>query len=279
VDSSSGRLRAGLWENIHEKIAESSSEDELIVLSMDQRASGDRIGHRLAITLAEILERLEGFYGRQEPDWPTDPYLFLVWWHCGYPASDVVCAKGWQSLNRHIGSRPAQLLAAPTTRLANALAAGGMVADVRAQRLQEIATRIQHEFGGDLRRHLLGPLKVARKILKTFPSIGDPGADRILLFAEIAPLAAIPSNCPHVLVRLRSGREQQNYTAIYREAQRQIAAEVHENFQSRKRAYLLLKRHGQELCKSTNPKCDRCPVNSCCLDFASRSVASGTNKQ
>jgi len=30
------------------------------------------------------------------------------------------------------------------------------------------------------------------------------------------------------------------------------------------RAYLLLKRHGQELCKRTNPKCAACPLNSRC---------------
>jgi len=38
--------------------------------------------------------------------------------------------------------------------------------------------------------------------LKTFPGIGNPGADRILLFARIEPLAAVPSACPHVLVRV-----------------------------------------------------------------------------
>ena len=46
--------------------------------------------------------KLESFYGQQEPCWPTDPYLFLVWWQCGYPASDTACAKGWESLNLEI---------------------------------------------------------------------------------------------------------------------------------------------------------------------------------
>jgi endonuclease III len=31
---------------------------------------------------------------------------------------------------------------------------------------------------------------------------------------------------------------------------------------------LLLKRHGQELCKRTKPKCENCPVNSSCAFFA-----------
>jgi len=45
--------------------------------------------------LDQLLESLEAFYGEQLTSWPTDPYLFLLWWHCGYPASDASCAKGW----------------------------------------------------------------------------------------------------------------------------------------------------------------------------------------
>lgn len=53
---------------------------------------------------AGILDRLEAHYGNQEPYWPTEPYKFLVWWHCGYPASDTGCAKGWESLRREVGA-------------------------------------------------------------------------------------------------------------------------------------------------------------------------------
>ena len=218
--------------------------------------------------LNEILKRIESFYGAQEPCWPTDPYLFLVWWHCGYPASDVTCAKGWESLNKLIGAEPQQLLAAPTPRLAAALKPGGMVPEIRAMRLKEIAARVQDEFGGDLRSGLVGPMAKVRKTLKKFPNIADPGADRILLFGGLAPIAAVPSNGTQVLVRIQRGRERENYGVNYREAQQAIEAEVPEKFDARTRAYLLLKRHGQELCKRTNPKCDRCPVSSSCAFFA-----------
>ncbi len=122
-----------------------------------------------------------------EPCWPTDAYLFLVWWHCEYPASDAACAKRWKSLNREIGVEPHQLLAALPANLATALRPGGMVPELRALRLKEIAARVQDEFGGDLQAPLVGPIAQVRKALKKFPSIGDPGADRILLLAGIAP--------------------------------------------------------------------------------------------
>jgi endonuclease-3 len=107
-----------------------------------------------------------------------------------------------------------------------------------------------------------------RKILKKFPSIADPGADRILLFGGIAPVAAVPSNCPHVIVRIQHGQERENYGVTYREAQQAIEAEVPEKFDARARAYLLLKRHGQEVCKRTKPKCAHCQINSSCAFFA-----------
>ena len=171
-------------------------------------------------------------------------------------------------LNREIGVEPEQLLAADPASLASALKPGGMVPELRAMRLKEIAVRVKDEFGGDLRAALVGPIAQVRKILKKFPNIADPGADRILLFAGLAPIAAVPSNCPHVLVRIQHGQERENYSVTYREAQKAIEAEIPQKFDPLVRAYLLLKRHGQELCKRTKPKCEQCPVNTSCAFFA-----------
>src|SRR5712692_10598977 len=113
---------------------------------------------KTALAIPEILKQLELFYGSQEPCWPVDPYLFLVWWHCGYPPSDAACSKGWDSLNGKIGTSPAQLLEATPAGLASALAPGGIVPELRAMRLKDIALRVQNEFSGDLRAALFGPL-------------------------------------------------------------------------------------------------------------------------
>jgi endonuclease III len=215
-------------------------------------------------SVTKILKQLEDFYGVQEPCWPTDPYHFLVWWYCGYPASDAACNRGWEPLQRDIGVETRQILAASPKALATALKPGGMVPELRAMRLKELAARVQDEFGNDLRGALAGSLDRARKILKSFHSIGDPGADRILLFAGLAPIVAVSSNCPHVLVRIQRGRERENYGVTYREAKEGVEAEVPAKFDALTRAFLLLKRHGQELCKRTKPKCAECPVRASC---------------
>ena len=220
------------------------------------------------MTTLEILDALETRYGPQAATWPTEPYEFLVWWHCGYPASDAACERGWEALRRAVGIAPEKILAASDAKLAEALKAGGMVPELRAQRLRQIAERVLREFGGDLRGALAGPLDAARKLLKKFPNIADAGADRILLFAGLSPVAAVPSNCPHVLVRIQLGLERENYGVTYREAQKLIEAEVRPALEARQRAYLLLKRHGQEVCKRSKPKCELCPVSAECRYFA-----------
>jgi endonuclease III len=216
-----------------------------------------------ALPLPELLDLLEAFHGSQAPSWPVDPYEFLIWWHCGYPASDERCARGWQALkNEKVGIQPAQLLAASQAKLTTALKAGGMVPEIRAQRLQQIAQRVMQEFDGDLNTLFAGRISAVRTALKKFPGISDPGADRILLFARVAPMAAVPSNCPHVPVRMMLGLED-NYSVTYREAQSLIEEAVPEQFHPRQRAFLLLKTHGQTICK-TKPRCDQCPVSAAC---------------
>ena len=251
-----------------------------------------------SITVPEILDLLERHHGKQTPWWPTDPYEFLIWWHCGYPQSDDRCVKGWAALTSQVGTSPRTLLAAKPAELASALKSGGMVPELRAMRLKEIAMRVQDELGGDLDAALreanavgctpsvVGqkrssklhrptansqrPTASARKILKSFPNIGDPGADRILLFAGMEPVGAVPSNNVHVLVRVLEGRERENYGVNYRASRQAIEAAVPPRFDARQRVYLLLKVHGNALCKAKNPKCDECPLRADCAYAAGK---------
>ena len=210
------------------------------------------------------LDSLESLYGTLQSAAPTDPYEFLIWWHCGYPPSEERCGKGWQALIDRVGIAPNRLIASTPAKLAAALAAGGMVPAVRAARLKEISARVVADHSGDLRSSLAHlSATQSRKLLKTFPGIGNPGADRILLFARIAPVAAVPSACPHVLVRVAQGPEGDKYAATYAAAHKMLDG-LPAAFDARIRAYLLLSRHGRELCKRTNPSCQRCPLRTVC---------------
>jgi endonuclease III len=242
----------------------------LVVLARVERAI-DGAGTAVAtLQITGLLDSLESNYGALDPVAPTDPYEFLVWWHCGYPASEERCSKGWASLTREVGIAPKRLIFASTAKLVGVLKAGGMVPDLRAARVKEIAERVQEEYGGDL-RSALSRLSVpqARKALKAFPGIGNPGADRILLFSRLSPVAAVPSACPYVLVRVLQGPEGPKYVAVYAAAQQTLNT-LPATVDERIRAYLLVARHGHELCKRSNPLCERCPLRAQCA-FATRS--------
>jgi endonuclease III len=222
--------------------------------------------------LSKILARLERFYGKPQPprailpdlSGAADPYEMILYANCGYPATDASCTKGFEALKKEVGLRPDDILKAPEETLTEVFRGTGMFPERRGVRIREIAARVKHEFAGNLGAVLKGPLPQARKALKSFPTIGDPGADKILLFTRTASIAAVPSNCVEVAVRLVRGQTNQNYGQNYREAQEIVRAGVAADCDSLLRAHLLLKQHGQEICKRTRPKCDQCPVSPHC---------------
>jgi len=228
--------------------------------------------------LAKVLDGLEKHYGVQKEVGPSDPYEMIVFVNSGYPASDAACTKGYAALKSEVGTKPEQILKAPKAKLVKLMKLGGIVPEVRAERLKLTARMVNQLFGGEL-KWALGKmmteektpaekrLRRVRSALKEFPVIGEPSADKILLFAGLTPVAAVPSANPAPLQRILFGREDKNYGAGYRAAQEAIGAELDENFEERRRAYLLLKKHGQEICKRTKPKCEICPINKMCVYF------------
>jgi endonuclease-3 len=233
--------------------------------------------------LTRALDALEVLYGPQTLAGPTDPYQMLLFLNSGYPASDVACVKGFDALKRAVGLDPGEILAAPTATLATAMRAGGIVPEQRTTRLQDIARSVKDEFGADLtaalRKLLRGPAtgadeawRRAKKVLQQFPTIGEPSAEKILLFAKLAPVAAVPSASVDVCTRLWRGEPGKNYAADYRAAREILSAGLPESFAPRQRAYLLLKKHGQQICKRSTPRCEKCPLTGQCAYVRARAM-------
>ena len=199
----------------------------------------------------------------------------ILYLNCGYPATDAACAKGFDALKREVGLSPREILSADDEQLTNLLRAGGIVPEKRAARLQETARKVKAEFGGDLKTALKKRLRLekdqagkgiksAKNALREFPVIGEPSADKILLFSKLAPVAAVPSAFVEVTARLWLGQSSSNYARDYRASSDVLDAALPETFDARQRAYLLLKKHGQQTCKRSRPKCEICPLTSHC---------------
>ena len=134
----------------------------------------------------------------------------------------------------------------------------------KCAKLLSIAKIAFEEFDSDLRSVLKKPLPQAKKALKRFPSIGDPGAEKILLFTRSYPVMALDSNGLRVLCRVGFAEEQKNYPATYRLVLDAIHGQLPKDYDSLIRAHQLLRQHGQELCKRSKPHCADCPLSDSC---------------
>jgi endonuclease III len=212
----------------------------------------------------QIISALRKYYGSPKPPVARDPFAQIVWENIGYLVNDTRRKNAFDQLEKKIGLEPPAILAAPLSELTSITKVGGILEGLRAQRLKEIAHITLNEFEGDLSSILKLPLSQAMKALKQFPSISDPGAEKILLFAGVYPILALDSNGLRVLLRLGFGEEKKYYTATYKSVRAALKDEVGSDFDSLIAAYQLLRQHGQELCRRTNPMCAKCPVRKTC---------------
>src|SRR5439155_20569616 len=137
------------------------------------------------------------------------------------------------------------------------IAGGGMLPEHRADKVMASA-RLANRIG------------VSEKTLRKFPSVGEPYADRILLFNGNKVTLAPDSNALRVLLRLGYGEESKNYAATYRSAVNATSAEL-PDAKFAQRAHILLRRHGQEVCKRTAPRCEVCPIRKDCAWYSANS--------
>jgi endonuclease III len=215
------------------------------------------------ITFSGLVNTLQRHYGAPAPPPSTDPLELIIWENIAYLASDERRAAAFAALKRDIGTHPEQILAAKHSALA-AIGKAGILPDVSAEKLLSIAKIAYEEFDSDLRSVLKKPLPQARKALRKFPSIGDPGAEKILLFTRSYPVMALDSNGLRVLCRVGFAEEQKNYSATYHLVQEAIHGQLPRDCDSLIRAHQLLRQHGQELCKRLKPRCAECPVRDSC---------------
>jgi endonuclease-3 len=150
---------------------------------------------------------------------------------------------------------------------------GGMRPETRVFRWREIARITLEQFGGNLDSVLTLPYAEARRALKLFPNIGEPGAEKILLLCGVASGLPLESNGLRVLIRIGYGRQQKDYGRTYRSVQDDLAPDFPTAAAPLTDAFLLLRTHGKSLCKDKEPLCSKCPVATGC-DHAAQRAAS-----
>jgi endonuclease III len=213
------------------------------------------------MSLAEDLDILGQVYDPPAP--PGDPFRHVLWDNAGYLVDDQRRRRLYDRFAAEIGLDPLAIAAADHAALMAIAVEGGMRPDVRVERWRSIAA-LTIEAGGDLNRALGAlPLAKARALLKRFPTIGDPAADKVLLFAGVAALPALESNGLRVLARLGLFVEGRSYDQSYKAGIAVLKAQGPDDIDGLRRAYLVLREHGKVLCRNT-PECAPCPLSETC---------------
>jgi len=197
-----------------------------------------------------------------------------------YLVGDEKREEAFDALRDRIGLSPVDILTAHDEKLLEVAHLGGMLPAARVEKLRRIANIALQEFNGDLQSMLKQSLAKTKRALKKFPGIGDPGAEKILLFTRTHPVLALESNGLRVLLRLGYGEERKNYSATHRAAQEAVKPELKEDFDWLIEAHQLLRLHGQQLCKRSEPRCAECPLKVDCRFYQARgSLASRSRDQ
>jgi endonuclease-3 len=220
--------------------------------------------------LKKLIARLQKHYGAPEMPPARCPFELVMWENACYLLPDSRRAEVFEAVRAQVGMSAEAIFRAPKDVLLPLATMGGMRPETRVFRWQEIARITLQQFEGDLDQILGWPYAKAKKALKQFPNIGEPGAEKILMFCGMAEGLPLESNGLRVLTRVGWGRVHlKNYGAMYKSVQEAISDEVPKSAEALARAHVLLRTHGKTLCKDARPQCFECPVEEMC-GFAAR---------
>jgi endonuclease III len=221
---------------------------------------------RPTLPLRVYIDRLRVLYGRPKRPIPSGPFEWIIWEHVASVPDDEQRALVFRTLRQKIGTTPQAILRTPKPKMLELLAPGGPNGSTRLARLRE-AAELMIEIGLARVRTLVreNPGE-AKKLLKRFKGIGEPGAERILLFCRTQATLAPEANGLRVLNRIGYGKPNANGPAAYRQITDALSPDLPRDYNWLIQAHQLLRRHGQDVCRTT-PRCEVCPLAPDCAWF------------
>jgi endonuclease-3 len=223
------------------------------------------------LEFSKLIAKLKKAHG--EPALPParGPFELVMWENACYLLPDERRAAVFEGLRQQVGMDAESIWKADQAVLLPLAKLGGMRPETRVFRWREIARITISQFGGNLDSILQLPYDKAKRALHQFPTIGQPGAEKILMLCGMSAGLPLESNGLRVLQRVGYGRAQKNYGATYRSVQDGIAEQVPKNTAALRRAHLLLRYHGKAVCRNNRPLCAECALASDCT-FAAKQV-------
>ena len=216
------------------------------------------------VVLVKVVDRLAAHYGKLKPPPIKDPFELVLYENVSYLVDDDHRLRAFRNLKQVIGHKPEDLLSASAKQFESVIRMAGIDKKGRVAKLIACAEVAVKKFNGNVSHVLKMPYKKAVAAMKLFPSIGEPGAKKILLFCGVGQVLPLESNGMRVMVRLGFGSESSNYPKTYRSVREAVDGRSPIDKKWLIAAHLLLRKHGQTTCKSKQPDCDRCSLAETC---------------
>ncbi len=213
--------------------------------------------------LARTVDRLSEFYGLL-PSPPSGPFAFAVWEILGAYTSPKRRDAAFGAMRRARALTPDAVMRTPQARLVAATAQAGPYGEQRLQAIRTVADLFRRS--PTMPDVIQGPLRAARRALKSLPVLGPAGVHRLLLFTT--DHAVLPADPSVLRVARRVGYASASPDAgapAPRRIQQALARELgRSDLGQRRRVFLYLSHHAAVTCTERDPHCAVCPLSGEC---------------
>lgn len=214
----------------------------------------------------EVFARLNAHFGTPEWTGGQDAVDELILTILSANTNDVNSGRAFRQLKETFDDDWEAVRTAPLPVIKAAIRTAGMY-NQKAPRIVETLTRIKEQEGAYNLDHL-ATMAVADAFayLTALPGVGHKTASIVLLFCFNRGSFPVDTHVQRITQRVGISGRRDSPEKIKGIWERLLPAETYYPL------HLNLIRHGREICDARKPKCEICPLQSCC-DYANHAGA------
>src|SRR5262245_2576830 len=204
-----------------------------------------------------ITQNLEAAYGVPVNDNPYDPLSELILTILSQSTSDVNSRRAFENLLRRFPDWESARRARASS-IAAAIKSGGL-ANAKSLVIKGALNEIKKRRGRlDLSFLHTSPVEEAREFLTSLAGVGPKTAACVLLFACNKKIFPMDIHILRITKRIGLVPERFSYEQSHKRMEKMVPPKKHYSL------HVNLIRHGRQICRPQNPKCNKCPLVEQC---------------
>jgi endonuclease III len=204
-----------------------------------------------------ITQNLEATYGAPINDSPYDPLSELVLTILSQATTDINSRRAFESLRRRFPDWESARRARPSS-IAAAIKSGGL-ANAKSVAIKNALNEIKTRRGElDLSFLQTAPIKDGREFLTSLAGVGPKTAACVLLFACNREVFPMDTHILRITKRIGLVPRKFNDDQAHSLMEKLVPPKMHYSL------HVNLIKHGRQICRPQNPKCDSCSLIENC---------------